>query len=178
MSQHSPVPCGSCVVRNHCVVGRLQTFGEPDTPIAIAERTVRRGDVLSREGETPARLGVVKVGQVLVGQQQGDGAFRPFSVAGRGFAYGYYGGETWPNQVSVVTSTSGRVCEVPAVGLAPLMQVRHAWGRGDEWNYRRILALFAGWASAIGQRSVLSQVAACLLLLVQEEFGFIVLLPP
>lgn len=178
MSPRLPPPCGSCVVRNHCVVGRVQAEGHSGPALVVAERSFRRGDMLSREGDLPTRLGVVKVGQVLVGQQRGDAVFRPFSVAGRGFAYGYFGGDTWPNQVSVVASTSGRICEVTAENIAPRMHGAHGWGRADEWTYRRILSLFAGWANAIGQRGVLAQVAAALLLLVQEEFGRVALLPP
>jgi CRP-like cAMP-binding protein len=143
----------------------------------VRERTFHQGDMLTREGDVSSHFKIIKIGMVFLCRNTAGGAPRPVAVSGRGTAFGIFGYMAQPNQVSVVAASSGRYCEIATEKVRSLSGNDRTFRRRLEKIYVDTVAIFAGWAEAMGRGSVNARVAAALLLLTDSQRSTAITIP-
>jgi CRP/FNR family cyclic AMP-dependent transcriptional regulator len=133
--------------------------------------------MLSREGDVASHFKLIKIGTVFLCRNAPEGASRPVAVSGRGTAFGIFSYLNLPNQVSVVAGSSGRYCEIAAERIQSLACNDKSFRARLEKVYVDTVGVLASWAEAIGRGSILTRVAASLLLLADNQRSTVITIP-
>lgn len=169
--------CGACASYELCIVRGLSLKDSVDGGVLIKERSFRKGEVLSREGEHVNHLRVVKVGSVWLCRSGSGGRISPVAIFGRGTVVdmcSYFG---QPNQLGAIALTSGRYCEISTEVVVSL-------ARNDQkmWDqigqaYGVTVGLLSKWTEAISRPHIAARVANSLRLLMEVHRSSAVPLP-
>lgn len=172
----SQTDCANCAARWVCSIGSQPQAAAAIGP-ALRERSFKSGDTLVRQGEMGQHVRIVKVGTVFYCRDDTNGQPRPVALYGRGAMPGLASFAGRKHVVTVVANTSGRYCEIHVEHLQSLAQndpgflTRLAQAHSD--NAERM----AQWAAVIAHRTVVSQVAASVLLLQEVEHSTRITIP-
>lgn len=170
--------CTLCAGRQQCLVGRLGDSQRACWAPLVAERTVRKGELLLRQGQSAQQaFKIVKTGIVVMLCSGEDGVERPVALFGAGQPVGTTVLVQQPAPVSVRALTAGRICEIPVEAATRQGLLDREFLQGLAQSYVQTHARMAEWGRIVRIRGMAGQLAATLLQLASLQRSSLVRLP-
>lgn len=176
-SPQTAANCLDCATLASCLLGTLTHPELEALQPMVRKSTIRRGEVLTQEGEVATAIKLIKLGTVFGYRRGRDGAIRPIGIAGRGAIFGVFGFYGHPNLASSIASTGGRICEISVLDLKRLTLDTPQLGDHLFKAKLQSMARMASWSEAMRLRGVVNQLAYALLLLGEAQSSAVVELP-
>lgn len=169
--------CTKCMGRQDCLLGRQSEEHRTNWTPLVVERSMRKGELLLRQGEQPHAFRIVKTGTVMLLCSGEDRVERPVGLFGSGQPLGTTGLVHQPAAVSCRALTAGRLCEVSIAMARENGLLDEVFMQGLAQSYAQTNARLAEWARIVRIPTVAGQLAATLLQLARVQRSSLVRLP-